>query len=300
MAKARLLEHAEFLPVWALSKLLPHHDWDRTLARGARLGRLLYAIPPLRSSGLSGLRTAFGREWDEKRIRDALRSVFEHLGMVFAEFLRLGEAPPEEIRRRYVVDGIEHLWNGLKGRRGVVLATGHIGNWEMNGTALALSGIPMSVIVRPLDNRILDRYVESTRERVGMEKISRLGDIRPIFRALQRNRVVVFLSDQNSAAPGVFVPFFGKLASTVVGPSAIARRTGAPLIVGWGHRMPDGTHRVVLRPPIEVRSTGNDADDDRETMARVTALFEEAIRSVPEQWLWLHPRWRKRPPEETA
>jgi KDO2-lipid IV(A) lauroyltransferase len=191
-------------------------------------------------------------------------------------------------------DGYEHFDRALALRKGVIFATGHLGNWELSAYAHALMSQPMSFVVRPLDNPLLDALATRLRQLSGNEVISRNAMLRPILRALHSNRAVGILADQNVAlGEGVFVDFFGHKACVDSGLARLAARTGAAIIPGFA-LWSASERRFILKfyPPLPV--TGDEIADTQS----VQSALERAIREYPDQWLWIHRRWKTRPPGE--
>jgi KDO2-lipid IV(A) lauroyltransferase len=203
--------------------------------------------------------------------------------------------PPSVMLRLVEVEGLEHLERAATPGRGVLLLTAHLGNWELLAAAHVLTGRPLSEVVRPLDQPVLDRLVARLRRRTGVEVIPKQRGLRGILDALRRGRMVGILLDQNaSRAEGVFVPFFGTPASTSRGMALAALRSGAPVLPVFIRRGPDGRHRVQIQPEV-LRPVNR---DPTAFTAALTAAIEAEVRRVPEQWLWAHRRWRTRPPGE--
>jgi KDO2-lipid IV(A) lauroyltransferase len=239
---------------------------------------------------------------DEAGARDLVRRVYGHLGVTAAEVVLL----PHLLRRRPLRDfcqleGAEHLHRALERGNGAMVITAHIGNWEFNGLALAdLAGSALSV-ARALDNPLLDRYIRRVRESLGQRIVDREGALRPVVKQLHQNGVVGMLIDQNLREGGVFVDFLGRKASTVPAPAQLALKYDVPVLPAYGYR-PGRECFFVCRidPPFELIRTGDLEADVVANTAQFTRRIEQYVRAHPEQWLWLHRRWRKRPPEEKA
>jgi KDO2-lipid IV(A) lauroyltransferase len=183
--------------------------------------------------------------------------------------------------------------------RGAVFATAHIGNWEMTGVGVAFYGIPLVSVARPIDNPLLDRLIVSQREKRGQRIITKRGAVREMSRALRDGGYLGILVDQNGGRRGVFVPYFGRLASTTAAPATLALRFRAPLITAWQRRVDGGRRHVIeVESPIPFPETGDRDEDVRIMTAEMTARVESWVRREPGQWLWSHRRWRTRPPEE--
>ena len=230
-------------------------------------------------------------ERDREAIVDGVFASIARLVVTFARFPRLTR---DNIGSWIRYEGLEHFQEAKRRGRGVLFATAHFGNWELSAFAHALLTEPMHVVVRPLDNRAADNLVETRRQLSGNWLIQKQDAARGILRALAANQAVGILMDQNtSLAEGVFVDFFGVPACANVGLAKIAARSGAAVIPGFAV-WESGEARYVLRffPPLEI--TG----DAREDTQRLHAVLEAVIRRNPGQWLWIHRRWKTRPPGE--
>lgn len=252
-------------------------------------------VPRLRKVGRQNLAMAFpdktGRERDAM-IDGAFRSIARVL-LAVAKFPSIDR---ESVGRWIRYEGYEHF-EAVKARgKGVLFATGHLGNWELSAYAHALLSAPMSVVVRPLDNVRIDAFVERRRALSGNQLIGKREFARPILQALRRNEAVGILVDHNVVATeGIFVNFFGRLACTGTTFARIAARSGAGVIPGFAV-WSDEEQRHILKFYGEVPMTG---DVEADTAA-ITKAVERAIREYPDQWLWLHRRWKTRPPGEAT
>jgi Kdo2-lipid IVA lauroyltransferase/acyltransferase len=282
------------LTLAGMSRVLPL-PWAQRL--GAALGDLLFVcIRRYRVVARRNLAMAFG--WDARQVEGVARQVFRNVGMTLLEFLRLPAMSAQEIRRLVQLEGLEHLHNGLAAGRGLLLITGHYGNWELLGARLVAEGIPLSVVARDADDPVTNAFINRIRATCGYRVIPRQSAHRGVLEALRRNEAVAILMDQNTIEGGQFVPFFGKMAATVIGPAVFALRTGAAVIPGFITRRSDGTHVGTGYPPVALPQTGDREADALALTALLTAIIEAQVRADPAQWLWIHDRWRHRPPEE--
>jgi KDO2-lipid IV(A) lauroyltransferase len=199
------------------------------------------------------------------------------------------------------IEGLEHLMGPIEEGRGVVLGTGHAGNWELFNATLGIFGVPMTIAVRELKNPQFDSVVTSLRAQFGTEVIPRGASAgRKLLEALGRGRAVGLLIDQDiPSIPGVFVPFFGRPAWTPSGAAMIALKARCDLVPGFIHRRPDGSHLIKIEPPLPVPSDGSLENRVWELTAAMTAKIEWQVRAWPEQWVWMHRRWRTRPEDTT-
>jgi KDO2-lipid IV(A) lauroyltransferase len=275
--------------------LLAHLPARMGLATGRRLGDLLWGILPRRRAiALQNLERSFGKERSPEELRRLGRRSFEHLGMNLVEGCRYFLRPTEVMVSQVRVEGGNHLVAAAARGRGILVLTAHYGNWELLAAAHGLTGLPLSFVVRPLDNPVLDELVERFRRRTGAEMITKRRALREVLEALRRGRMVGILLDQNATrAEGVFVPFFGAPACTSKALAVIALRTGAPVVPVFLRRETDGRHCMDVGAPLIPPLDGD--------VSVYTAIFnqaiEAAIRRAPEQWFWMHARWRTRPRE---
>ncbi len=222
--------------------------------------------------------------------------MFEHLGVSAVEVLKadrlfaLGQGPTLSAEQQALV--AEALSEG----KGIVLVGGHIGNWELLSHAYARAGLPMNAIAKPLYDPRLTALVDTMRRQFGSRILWR-GETsvgKDMLRVFKRGEILGLLIDQDTKVQGTFVPFFGRLAYTPIAAAALALRFGAPIILSWAHRYPDGFEVHVER--YSFTPSGDGERDTTELTAQLTAKLEKAIRKVPAQWVWLHKRWKTRPP----
>ncbi len=242
------------------------------------------------------LRRAFP-DRDGAWVRRTAAAAYAHLGREGVRLIRLSALDRARVLATTEVEGLDAFLAALARGRGLVLVTGHFGNWEIGGAALAARGVPLDVVAQRQSNPLFDRAIVAARERLGMRVIERGRAPKEGLRALRAGRVVAFVADQDARRAGVFVPFFGRPASTHRGPALLALRTGAPLFLGTAPRAAAGEYRIRLEP-VEVDGDGEPDDVVRRLTAAFTARLEAAIRAAPEQYFWHHRRWKTRPPEE--
>jgi KDO2-lipid IV(A) lauroyltransferase len=278
--------------------LLAHLPAAAGLWAGRRLGDLGWLVlRGRRRMALGNLARALGAERPPRDLTRLGRRSFEHLGMNIAEACVFYFRPAPVLLSRVDVVGVEHLEKASAEGRGVLLLTAHLGNWELLAASHAVTGLGLSVVVRPLDDPMLDRLVERFRRRGGVAIISKRGGLREILDALRRGRMVGVLLDQNaSRGEGVFAPFFGTPASTSRALALVSLRTGAPVVPVFIRRLSGGRHRVEVEPALPLPLDGD--------VAGYTTAFnraiEDAVRRAPEQWFWMHERWRTRPRAERS
>lgn len=271
---------------------------DRGAVRwGHALGRAMTRFHPQRGLALGHLRHALGKELGEGEIQRLLGRFSEHVALTLFETIRLGQWGREEVLAATEVVGIEHLEAARAQGKGVILIGGHVGNWEIGGTAMSQRGYPLFVVSQPQRNSMLQEYLANARRRLGIELIPRIS-LRDCFAVLRRGDILVLMCDQRVREGGLMVPFFGHLAPSAPGPAALALKTGAPVIHTAPERLldrrtPSGgyVHRLVIDPPIPVTEAGDRERDMLENTARHQQAIETAIRRAPEQWIWTQRRW---------
>jgi Kdo2-lipid IVA lauroyltransferase/acyltransferase len=295
-------EWLEYAPVWLILKMLG--ALPRSLARGlaAFVTSLLFALQPrLQETAEFNLRLAFP-DWTDAQREDVTRKMVRNLGWMAAEFARLTRLTKENIENVVVLEGHENFLEGQRRGKGVLYLTGHLGAWELSSFAHALYGYPLHYMARPLDNKRLDALVNLYRCASGNRPIFKNESARVMLKILKDSGTVGILADQNTLpAEGVFVDFFGKLACTTTGLARVALHTGAAVVPGYAY-WDEGIQKYRLRfePPVELIRTGDTERDVFENTQRFAKVIEEIIRKHPDQWVWVHKRWKTRPKGEPA
>jgi KDO2-lipid IV(A) lauroyltransferase len=248
------------------------------------------ALPRLRRVALRNLSLAMP-DLDARAQHRIVDGVFHSIARLLVTFARFSSINPSNLDQWIRCEGSEHFERALRAGHGVLFATAHLGNWELSAFAHALFQAPMHVVVRPLDNPLIDRLVERRRTLTGNHLIQKKDFARGILKALAANQAVGILIDQNATpADGVFVNFFGRAACASTGFAKLAAHSGAAVIPGFA-LWSDRERRYILRfdPPIPI--TGDPARDTQ----TLQAALEAVIRAHPDQWLWIHRRWKTRP-----
>jgi KDO2-lipid IV(A) lauroyltransferase len=246
-----------------------------------------------RRKALHHLQLAMGGERSfEDRKRIALES-FRNLGRTFFEVLILDRLTPDELDRLVTFEGEESLKAAAAKGRGVLFVTAHIGNWELMGGIVA-KRYPLAVVAAPIYDRRVEKIMIRLRAAHGIETLIRDSPsaLKRLIAMLRRGGVVGLLIDQDTKTDGVFVPFFHQEAFTPTGPASLAFRTGAAVVVGFIIREGLERHRIILHGPLDLPRTGDIEQDVRVQTARFTKMIEEQIRRTPEQWIWMHRRWK--------
>lgn len=265
-------------------------------ALGWGLGWVAGSLLRIRRSAVdANLARAFPHRSRGWRRRVAAR-VFPHIGREAVTLLRLSRMSSEELRNRTSVEGLEELRSALDEGRGLLVLTGHLGNWEVGGGAVAVRGIPLDVVAQRQKNPLVNRRLEAARRALGMSVIYRKEAARRILRSLRDGRAVAMVADQNVRSGGVFVDFFRTPASTSRAPALLAMRAEAPVFLGTALRLPGhrARYRVRLRR-LAVPPPGDGDEAVRTFTRRYMAALEGAIREAPDQYFWPHYRWKTRP-----
>lgn len=288
------------MPAWLLLKTLG------LLPRGAAVvvGQCLSSTAGLlhrrlRSVGERNLALAMPEMSAEAR-RATLKSVFKSLGRSLGEFSQFPRITRTSIGEVVAYDGLENYQRAADRGRGVLLLTGHFGAWELCAFAHGVYGHPLNFLVRPLDNPLLDRMINGYRELSGNRVIDKNNAVRPVLETLRRGEDVGLLIDVNTLGDqGVFCDFFGIPACSTTGLAVFALRTDAPVVPGvliWDEQLKK--HRLRFEPEIPITRTGDFKEEVRVNTARFTQVIESWARRYPDQWMWVHRRWRTRPEGE--
>lgn len=265
-------------------------SWHRAQAAGRALGNAYWRHGKRdRKRALEHLAIAFP-ELDAAQRADLGRASFRHLGMSLCECLHLLHRSPIEACSHVKVEGFHHVERHA-GRPAVVM-TGHCGNWELISTANQSHDLGLAAIARQIDDPQLDSAIVGLRRHLGSATIHRgsPGASKALLRVVRTGGALALLIDQDIDTDGVWVPFFGRPAHTPRAAADLALRLGAAVIPTFSARLEDGSHRVVFHPPLTLPS------DPQQATASMTAAIEAQIRRYPEQWVWMHRRWRRQPP----
>jgi KDO2-lipid IV(A) lauroyltransferase len=290
----RQLEYAAAWPFIKLLGILP-----RPLARAFAigLGQAFYLFHVrLRRVGMRNLALAFPEKSEGERAR-ILRGEFTSLGRQLAEVCRFPKYTRENVEDVVVYDGLENYERAHARGKGVLFLTAHFGGWELSAFTHSLHGHWLHVVMRPMDNEYLDRLIQSCRTMHGNKTVGKDDFVRGLLAAMKAGETVGILMDTNMTPPqGVFVDFFGIPACTASGLARIALRTDAAVVPGftiWDKNL--GKYRLRFDPALELVRTGDLETDIVANTQKFTAVIEDYVRRYPDQWLWVHRRWKTRP-----
>ena len=287
------IEHLAFRAFSSVAIFLPE---VLALSIGSFFGWITGSVLRVRRTEVDEhLLLAFPERIDAWR-HDVARASYAHLGREAVATLRLSRATDEDLSERIRIPDLALFQTAVEEGRGVILVTGHLGNWEVGGGAFTSRGISLDAIAKGMANKAIGDAIAGVRERLGIDLIH-MGEVaREVPRSLLRGRVVAILADQHAHKGGILVSFFGREASTTRAPALFAIRTGAPIFLGIALRDPGWRQRyTVSLERIDFQSTGEVDADIRGLTAAHSAALERAVRLAPEQYFWQHRRWKSAP-----
>ncbi|HEV2470325.1 MAG TPA: lysophospholipid acyltransferase family protein [Candidatus Sulfotelmatobacter sp.] len=290
----------EYAAAWPFIKILGILPRPLSRALGIAIAQLFYLLHfRLRQVGMRNLAMALPETTIPERKR-ILRGVFTSLGRQLAELCQFPRYTPENIDEVVVYDGLENYEQAYARGKGVLFLTAHFGGWELSAFAHSLHGHWLNVVMRPMDNPYLNRMIEHYRTMHGNKMVNKDDFVRGLLAAMKAGETVGILMDTNMTPPqGVFVDFFGIPACTASGLARIALRTDAAVIPGftiWDKAL--GKYRLRFDPAVPLIRTGNLEADIVANTQTFTKVIEGYVRKYPEQWLWVHRRWKTRPEGE--
>lgn len=275
----------------------------RYLPRGLELFRFkmrgrwaFYLLAHDRKRTIKHLTRAYYGEKSREEIIRMARDVYEHQAMNGADFLRtLHYNTKKEFDAIWEVEGEEHLAAAYNKGRGVIVSVAHVGCWEFSAIAPSILGYKNSGVSAPLKNERINRLMMESRERRGMKNILRGGGkaLPQILDELKSGACNIIMIDQDVVTKGCFVDFYGREAFTPVGAAKIAAVSGSPVVSMCCRRLPNNKHQLIFRPEVELQSTGDEKTDLIENTKRIHSELEVLIRKTPNQWVWMHRRWRR-------
>lgn len=295
-------EWCEYAAAWAILRFLGLLPRPVARAVAAQIARfLLLCRPTLRRAALVNLRLAFP-EWSDVQRRQTIRGMTRQLGWMTAEFAHFPHWSRENIEDLVVIDGFDNFEAARALGKGVIFLTGHMSAWEIAPFAQAVYGNPLSFLARAIDNSRVDALINRYRCLSGNQPIEKNNAARAILRVLHDGGTIGILADQNTSLDeGTFVDFFGVPAATTTGLARVALRTGAVVVPGfisWDDSI--RKYRLRFEPAVNLARSDDEEADIRENTRRFNKVIENYIRVHPDQWLWVHKRWKNRPPGEPS
>jgi KDO2-lipid IV(A) lauroyltransferase len=292
----------EYFLALALSVVMRFLPRRAKLVWGRTAGSLVFMLDRRhRKSTISHVDLAFGSEKSDREKREIARGAYRHFGSMLFELISLGYPSPAEMERLVELEGVERFERARAPGKGVILTTGHFGNWELHGIAHGFKLGRLNVLARIQSNRFLNQWLENVRGISGNKVVYKEGALSELRRLLRGGETVALVIDQNvRLEDAVFIDFFGRKAATTPVPAWFALKTGAALVPAFCYPLPDGRYRAVYEEPIDCEPY-RQMDRDMailkitQELARVQETY---IRAHPECWMWMHDRFRTRPPQE--
>jgi KDO2-lipid IV(A) lauroyltransferase len=263
---------------------------------GEKLGIIAHSLlRKRRKTALNNLHLALGKEKTEEEIEHICLDCFKNIGKDMTEISRCLDFDNSFFKTFLKLEGRDYLDHALKEEKGVIALTGHFGNFPLMNVHLAKEGYPLSIVARDPENPKVAKMITSYRDAVGMESIPdkpRSTCVSKCLKALKANRILLLQIDQNAPATECWVDFFGYLVPTFKGPVIFSLRTGAPILPMFIIRNPDFL-QITIHPPFKLNTTGDTLQDITSNIARLTKIVEATIREYPEQWWWIHRRFKR-------
>lgn len=301
MSTATLAHYAQYYGIRGSVAALRRLSFERASAIGESIGTLGYRPLGIRRAVVERQVSAAFPGLTQPEVERIARASYASLGRTTIETTLLPTYSREQVLELVEsTEGWGHVDRALAEGRGLMIVTGHLGNWELGGSYLAARGIPLEAVARRMENPLFDAYLTETRRRIGMTVIHDADAVRRVPRAMREQHAVAFLVDQGAVGlASTWVPFFGRYAKTPRGPAVFALRLEAPLLFACALRQPSGRF-VIHFEPVPVQRTGTlDADVDR-IVASYTSTLERWVRRAPEQYFWQHRRWKHQRPGTPA
>ncbi len=293
-------QKAEYALAWLAVKAIGILPRPLARATGIAISQTVYLLHVrLRRVGMRNLAMAFPQKSRRER-RRILRGEFTSLGRQLAEVCLFPRYTRQNVSQVVVYEGFENYERAYNRGKGVLFLTAHLGGWELSAFTHSLHGHPLHIVMRPLDNERLDRLIRDYRTMHGNTTVDKDEFVRGLLSATKAGETVGILMDTNMTPPqGIFVPFFGIPACTASGLARIALRTDAAVVPGFTIWDPElGKYRLRFDPAVNLARTGNVEEDVVANTAQFTKVIEDYVRRYPDQWLWVHRRWKTRPEGE--
>ncbi len=271
--------------------ILPPLVWQRI---GNILGALCWLVVPVKRKNMAKENIMLSLSVDEKQAEQIAKKSATRFGKMFMEVLNMPKFKANHLKDYVSIQGADYMTDALKHGKGAILATAHSGNWELLGAALAMHGFPLIGVAQKQTNADMDKFINEYRSMSGMHITYKTG-VREMVKMLGEGRIIGLIMDQDAHRDGIMVEFFGRLASTPQGAGALARMKDSPIVPAFITENPDGTHTIILHPPVWVERTNHREDDVFKITQDLTKMIEHHIRKYPHEWFWLHNRWKNTP-----
>jgi Kdo2-lipid IVA lauroyltransferase/acyltransferase len=271
---------------------VPH---KRIASIGKVLGMLIYGIDVRHRRIVRRNLTFVYPEWSAEQVKKTSKRIFQNLGITILEICQMICFSGHDIMERVNITGEEHLLNALHHNKGAILISAHLGSWETVPLFWPLYfNAPITVVARQIQSKILDRWIHGLRTRFGSRVIYKDDALPEMTRTLRQGKILAILIDQGiKSSLGVKIKFFDKFVTATPSAALLALRCKSPVLPGFCTRNEDGTFSINLEPPLLLKRTGDLAADLKTNTQIMTDAIEEIVRRYPEQWFWVHKRWRK-------
>jgi KDO2-lipid IV(A) lauroyltransferase len=295
--RASFSHRAEYFALRGAVAAMERLSFHRAGRVGEGIGTLGYAPLKIRRAVVEKQLTAAFPEKSADEIDQIARGTYGHLGRTTIETAVLPSYSPRQIIGLFEeVNGWSIVEERIARGKGLIVVTGHLGNWELGGAYLAARGLPIDAVARHMANPLFDKYLTKTREQIGMTVVHDEEAVKRVPRSLRAGRAVAFLFDQGAIGlASTWVKFFGRYAKTPRGPAVFALRLGTPIVFGAAIRQPSGKYQLTFEP-IDVHETGDREADIDKIVTDYSDTLERWIRRAPEQYLWAHRRWKHQRP----
>lgn len=277
-----------------LSRLICILPWPVAWKLGNGLGQLALKLAPSWRLEMAAANIQACLGYDPEASRRLAEESLSKFGRMIMEVLRFPLLNSRNLKDKVRIDGLEHLEKAYADGRGVIMATGHFGNWELLGAAVGLLGYPIMSIARKQNNGAMDRFINEYREMVGQKIVYNRGEneVLALSRMLKQKHLLGILFDQDTNDVGVKIKLFGREVITPAGPAVFSRMFRAPILPIFMHYDADGSCRAKIYPPLYAPRTQNKEQDLYEVTAQLIQILEKEIRSNPAMWFWVHDRWK--------
>ncbi|MBI5207138.1 MAG: lysophospholipid acyltransferase family protein [Candidatus Firestonebacteria bacterium] len=294
-----LLHYLEYGFIKYISNYVERNTLEKSYKFAKKLGNLSYNIDKKHCNiARDNLIKSFGNEKSPEEIEKIISQNFINIAYIGVEFLYLPKFDKSFLEKNVIVEGIHHFENALKEGKGVINITGHLGNWELLGALYTLYGFDLSVIARRQSNSLVNTFVLAQRTNKNINIIPHKEANRKSLKALKNNHILGVIADQDAGANGIFVNFFGRPASTARGPAVLYRKTESPVIMSFLLRDEPGKFRLIVEKPLKFIKTENKDNDVLFNTLLWSNILEMYIRRYPEQWFWVHRRWKTKKTRE--
>jgi len=289
-----LIEYIFFRTLSFIAAILPRRV---TLALGRLMGKLAFYLDSRhRKTSINNLKLAFKGTLNAQQRREIAKDAFSHFGQIIMELFKAPHLNKEKIEEIAEYRGLENLRKAYNKGEGVLIFTGHFGNWELMGIAQGYLNLPLNVLARPLDNPYLEGMLRRIRSSSNCKIIYKKNAVKEILQALKRKEAVAILIDQNTRREeGIFIDFFGEKACTTSLLASLALRTGASMIPAFCLPRKDGSYLFIYEKEVEFLKSGKREEDILRLTQQCSKRVEDYVRKYPQYWFWMHRRWKNQP-----